>query len=164
MQPFPHQYDVTATAAPDGDVHLGIEDVPSLATATPREFDGPGTRWSPESLLVGAVADCFVLTFRGLARAAKLPWTSLECDATGTLDRQDGVTRFTQVRLRARLDVPPEADEEAATRLLRKAEDRCLVSRSLNAAVHLETAVTVRHPCCGQVQAPGHEGEHARRI
>jgi organic hydroperoxide reductase OsmC/OhrA len=159
MQPFPHHYEVTATAVADGDVHVGVEDVPPLATATPREFDGPGNRWSPEALLVAAVADCFTLTFRGLARAAKLSWASLECDATGTLDRQDGVVRFTHVHLHASLSVPPGVDEAAAKALLQKAEDRCLVSRSLTASVHLESRVTVLHPCCAQVQFPQHERE-----
>ena len=146
MQPFPHRYDVTATAVPDGDVHVATEDVPPLATTTPREFDGPGGRWSPEALLVAAVADCFVLTFRGLARASKLPWMSLDVDTSGTLDRQDGVTRFTEVHLRATLSVPPDTSEDAAKRVLQKAEDRCLVSRSLNATVHLESIVTVAQP------------------
>ena len=159
MQPLPHHYEVTATAVADGDVHVGVEDVPPLATATPREFDGPGNRWSPEALLVAAVADCFTLTFRGLARAAKLSWTSLECDATGTLDRQEGVVRFTHVHLHASLSVPPGVDEAAAKALLQKAEDRCLVSRSLTATVHLESRVTVLRPCCAQVQFPQHEGE-----
>lgn len=163
MQPFPHHYEVTATAVPDGDVHIGADDVPPLATATPREFDGPGGRWSPEALLVGAVADCFILTFRGLARNARLPWSSLECDATGTLDRPDGVSRFTHLYLHASLSVPPGADVGAARALLQKAEDRCLVSRSLNATVHLEPRVTVLSPCCTQVQFPQHEGEAVRR-
>lgn len=163
MQPFPHHYEVTAVAVPDGDVHLGVEDVPPLATTTPREFDGPGGRWSPEALLVGAVADCFILTFRGLARNAKLPWESLECDATGTLERQDGVTRFTHVHLHASLSVPSGVDAAAATALLQKAEDRCLVSRSLTATVHLEPRVTVLRPCCVKVQFPQHEGEAVRR-
>jgi peroxiredoxin-like protein len=164
MQPFPHHYGVTAMAVPDGDVHLSVEDVPPLATASPREFDGPGNRWSPEALLVGAVADCFILTFRGIARAAKLPWSSLECDATGTLERMDGVTRFTRVHLHASLGVPEGTDAAEATRLLHKAEDRCLVSRSLNAAVHLEARVTVLAPCCAKVQFPQHEGADVRRI
>ena len=158
MQPLPHHYDVTATAVPDGDIHVGTEDVPPLATATPREFDGPGNRWSPESMLVAAVADCFALTFRGLARKEKLTWTSLECDATGTLDRQDGVIRFTRVPLHASLSVPPGTDAQAATRRLQKAEERCLVSRSLNATVHLEPRVIVQRPCCAQVQFPQHDG------
>lgn len=164
MQPFPHHYDVTATAVPDGDVHLGIDDAPPLATAAPPEFDGPGNRWSPESLLVGALADCFVITFRGMARAARLPWTSLECDATGTLDRQEGVTRFTHVHLHASLSVPPGTDAAVARQLLQKAEDRCLISRSLSAPVHLEPVVTVLRPCCAKVQFPQHEGEDARRV
>ena len=163
MQTFPHHYEVTATALPDGDIHLGIDDVPPLATATPRQFDGPGNRWSPEALLVGAVADCFSLTFRGLARVAKLPWSSLECDATGTLDRQDGVVRFTHVHLHASLSVPPGVDVAAARQVLQKAEDRCLVSRSLNAVVHLEAQVSVLAPCCAQVQFPEHDGDAVRR-
>lgn len=159
MQPFPHHYEVTATAVPDGDVQLGTDEVAPLPTATPREFDGPGGRWSPEALLVAAVADCFVLTFRGLARAAGLSWRSLECDAGGTLERADGVTRFTRVHLHASLSVPPETDQVAATQLLHRAEDRCLVSRSLNAVVDLEAMVTVLRPCCAQVQFPQHGGE-----
>jgi hypothetical protein len=34
----------------------------TLQSAAPAEFDGPGNRWSPETLLVGAVPDCFILT------------------------------------------------------------------------------------------------------
>jgi peroxiredoxin-like protein len=159
MQPFPHHYDVTVTALPDGDIQVGIDDVPPLATATPREFDGPGNRWSPEAMLVGAVADCFALTFRGLARHAKLAWSSLACDAAGTLERRDGVVRFTHIHLHASLSVPPGVDEAAAVALLQKAEDRCLVSRSLNASVHLEPRVVVLRPCCAQVQFPQHDGK-----
>jgi hypothetical protein len=33
----------------------------------PREFDGRGNQWSPESLLAAALADCFVLSFRAVA-------------------------------------------------------------------------------------------------
>jgi peroxiredoxin-like protein len=164
MQDFPHHYDVTATAAPNGDVQLGADGLPALATASPPEFDGPGDRWSPEALLVGAVADCFILTFRALARASQLPWSSLDCDATGTLDRQDGVTRFTHVHLHASLTVPPGVDEDLANRLLQKAEDRCLVSRSLNAAIQLESRITTLRPCCAQVQFPQHDGKAGATI
>jgi len=142
MQNFPHHYDVTASALADGDVRLSSEALPPLKTASPREFGGPGDRWSPETLLTGAVADCFILTFRAIARASKLAWHSLECGATGTLDRVDGVTRFTHVQLHATLTVPPGVDEALAERLLHKAEERCLISRSLNAVVHLDAQVT----------------------
>jgi organic hydroperoxide reductase OsmC/OhrA len=58
-----------------------------------------GGQWSPETLLVAAAVDCFVLTFRAIAAASKLPWERLSCNGEGTLDRVDGVTRFTALAL-----------------------------------------------------------------
>ncbi len=77
--------------------------MPALATAPPAEFDGPGDRWSPETLLCAAVADCLILSFRGVARAKKLPWTSLQCEVQGTLNRIEGKTHFTHILVRAAL-------------------------------------------------------------
>ena len=143
MQPFPHHYEVRAAAAVTGDVMLGGMKLPPLASGAPAEFGGAGDRWSPETLLVAAVADCFVLTFRARAMMAKLPWTSLACDVVGTLDRVDNVTRFTEFHLRARLQVPDGTTEAQAQRVIEKAEEACLVANSLNAIVHLEGTVEV---------------------
>ena len=59
-----------------------------------------------ETLLVGAVADCFILDDDlswDLAKASRLSWLSLDCDVTGTLDWVDRVTRFTGFDMTARL-------------------------------------------------------------
>src|SRR3954452_11959435 len=80
MQPLPHYYQVRATAEIDGPVVLDSRGLLDLTSAPPSDFDGPGDLWSPETLLVGAVCDCFVLTFRAIAKAAKLAWTRLECE------------------------------------------------------------------------------------
>ena len=90
MQDFPHHYRVGATAEPDGDVSLTGDGLDAIASAPPAEFGGPGDRWSPETLLVAAVADCFILSFRVIARASKLPWISLKCEVEGTLERREG--------------------------------------------------------------------------
>jgi organic hydroperoxide reductase OsmC/OhrA len=82
-------------------------------------------------LLVGAVSDCFVLTFKAIAAAAKLPWTSLVCDGAGILDRAEDGIRFTEIELHARLELPYQADADKAKRLLEKAEKACLVGNSL---------------------------------
>jgi hypothetical protein len=84
MHPFPHHYTISAVAAPDGDVALSEQQLPKLVSAPPAEFDGPGDRWSPETLVVAAVADCFVLTFRAVAKLSKLRWATLTCEASGT--------------------------------------------------------------------------------
>lgn len=143
MQNFPHRYAVTAAASVDDEVTLSAARVSDLRSASPAEFDGPGNRWSPETLLVGAVGDCFILTFGAVARASKLPWTSLECRVTGTLDRIDRAIQFTAFDIEARLQVPAGVDRALAQRVLDKAEGACLVSRSLKAATHLNAEVCV---------------------
>ena len=107
--------------------------MPSLETAGPVEFGGPGDRWSPEALLVAAIADCFVLTFRAIARASKLEWQSLRCDASGTLDKVDRVTQFTHFDLQVELTIPADGDAAKASRLLHRAEHHCLITNSLKA-------------------------------
>lgn len=144
MQSFPHHYKVSAAADADGDVSLSGDGLASIPTAPPEEFGGPGDQWSPETLLVAAVAGCFVLSFRAIARASKLPWTSLASEVEGTLERVDGTTRFTQFMVRAKLQLPEEANKERANRILEKAEETCLVTNSLNGTTRLEAEILQR--------------------
>ena len=143
MHPYPHLYTVQATAAPTGDVPLTAAGLPAITTAPPAEFEGPGDRWSPETLLCGAVADCFLLSFRAVARASKLDWNSLDCSVDGKLERVDGRTFFTEIVVRATLRVPAGTDQDRSTKLLEKAEHVCLVSNSLVAQRRLDPMVIV---------------------
>lgn len=143
MQSFPHHYRVKAAGGPEGAVNLDAEGVARIETTPPPEFGGPGGHWSPESLLVAAVADCFILSFRAIARASRFEWVSLDCQAEGTLESPERVTRFTGFALRARLVVPEGTRTELAEKLLHKAEATCLVTNSMTAEVTLETEVVV---------------------
>ena len=143
MQAFPHHYTVAAHGSGTGDVELKADGLPTLPSASPIPFDGPGDRWSPETLLVAAVGDCLILTFRAVARASGFAWASLECDVTGTLDRIERTTRFVAFDVRACLRVPHGTDPDRARQVLEKAERSCLISHSLNAAIHLIPEVEV---------------------
>ena len=143
MKDFPHHYIVTAAGTANEDVELTAEQLPRLASASPAEFGGPGNRWSPETLLVGAVADCFVLTFRAVAAASKLTWTSLTCRVSGTLDRIERATQFTKFEIHHHLEVPAGIDLDRAQRALEKAEQNCLISNSLKGAIHLKAELSV---------------------
>ena len=143
MQDFPHHYTVAALSRAEGEVTLESQGLASLVSAAPVEFGGPGDRWSPETLLVGAVADCFTLGFRAIARASKLEWVSLRCQVVGTLERVERVTQFTGFVVRASLQVPPGTNEERARGLLEKAEKTCLISNSLKGKSQLEASVEV---------------------
>jgi peroxiredoxin-like protein len=131
MHPYPHLYRVDASAVPAGTVKVASAGLPDLETAPPVEFDGPGNVWSPETLLCAAMADCFILTFRAVARASKFEWSKLDCQVEGTLDRAQGVAQFTKFTVHATLAVVGNVDEAKARVLLEKAEHACLISNSL---------------------------------
>ena len=143
MHPFPHHYTVEAAARPTGAVRVSAASLPALETAPPVEFDGPGDQWSPETLLCAAVADCFVLSFRAVARASKFDWSTLECSVRGKLDRVEGRTSFTEIDIDATLHVPAGTDTERATKLLEKSEHVCLISNSLAGRRRLNPTVVV---------------------
>ena len=143
MQDLPHHYYASAHASADSHVAVNACDLPEIVTAAPVEFGGPGDKWSPEHLLVGTVANCFILTFKAIARNSRLEWTHLECSPVGILERIDGVTRFTRFTINVTLTVPAGTDTEKAQRLLRRAENGCLVTQSLVAETHLETEVVI---------------------
>jgi organic hydroperoxide reductase OsmC/OhrA len=143
VEALPHRYEVETRVAPVGPVRLESESLPPLDTLPPRAFGGPGDHWSPETLLVAAVADCFTLGFRAIAAASRFEWGSLRCRVQGTLDRSEGKTRFTAFRIEARLRIAPGADVARGQRLLEKAEHACLVTNSLSARVELDAAVEV---------------------
>lgn len=144
MQPLPHRYAAEASAKSEGPIALVSKGLEPLSSAGPAQFGGPGDRWSPETLLVACVVDCFVLSFRAIARASSLAWIDLRCEGEGELDRVDRVMRFTEIAVRVFLTVPAGADLEKAARLLEKAERSCLISNSLACPVKLEPHVDVQ--------------------
>jgi organic hydroperoxide reductase OsmC/OhrA len=131
MHPYPHLYTVSATGAASGAVTVASPALPDIETAPPPEFDGPGGVWSPETLLCAAVADCYILTFRAVARAGRFEWLALECRVEGTLERVDNQAQFTRFATFAKLTVPAGADVARARALLERAESACLISNSL---------------------------------
>jgi len=143
MHDFPQQYVVTASGTADGEIDVTSGSLAVLHAAPPIEFDGPGDLWSPESLLVAAVSGCFILTFRAVARASKLAWTSLDCETRGTLDRPDRATQFTRFDIRAHLTVAAGTDGDRARLVLEKAERACLITSSLKGERHLNVEIGV---------------------
>ena len=142
-QSFPHIYTVSASGEAAGTLTVTAAGLPALATAAPKEFDGPGDQWSPESLLCASLASCFMLTFRAIARASKLDWRALDCQVQGTLERVDGVTQFTRFVTTARLTVPPGSSVDLCRRLMEKAEHGCLIANSLRPQRELQAQVVV---------------------
>jgi organic hydroperoxide reductase OsmC/OhrA len=143
MQPLPHHYLISASVRAGGDASLSAAGLPGIESAPPAEFGGPGSLWSPETLLVASIANCFVLTLRAVARAAGFRWLSVECHVEGVLERVEGVAQFSRFVTHATLSVPNGTDEAAARRLLERAEHACLIGNSLRGARRLEATIVV---------------------
>jgi len=90
------------------------------------------------------LADCFILTFRAVSRAARLKWIRLDCRLEGVLERVARTSRFTRFKTYAELIVPAGTDVEAARKLLEQAEHGCLIANSLHGACSLEAQVIVQ--------------------
>ena len=93
---------------------------------------------------MAAVANCFILTFRGVSRAARFEWEQLECHVEGVLERVSGVTQFSKFSTRAKLTVKAGLDSAKAQELLQRAEKGCLVANSLRGERHLEAEIIER--------------------
>ncbi|WP_438862285.1 OsmC family protein [Neptunicella sp.] len=141
MRELPHLYRVIASGQFDRHLQVEAEGLSPIEVAPPIEFDGPGDQWSPETLLLAAAANCFILSFKAVAEAADFHWLSIACEAKGTLDKVERQIRFTHIHHNVRLTINPGSDSAKAEALLNKAEKVCLVSNSLIAKKHLQATV-----------------------
>jgi organic hydroperoxide reductase OsmC/OhrA len=143
MHPFPHHYSVVVSLRPGETAKLRAAELTEIESAPPKEFDGPGDRWSPEGLFTAAIADCIVLNFQGIAANSKFAWSRLEATTNAQLDRVEGKMRFTRVDTHIALVIPEGANPARARLLLEKSEATCPVSNTLNCEKHLTMAIEV---------------------
>jgi len=115
----------------------------SIHFTAPPEFGGLEGRWTPEDLLLGAVASCFTTTFRVIAEYAKFEYSDLEVEAEGIVRKSDSGYSFSEILLRPTLMISSEQDQGRALGLLHKAKALCMVSRALATAPKLEVRVQV---------------------
>jgi peroxiredoxin-like protein len=113
-----------------------------LTVGPPPEFGGRPEWWSPEHMLLGAAATCFMATFSVVAAKSRLSFEGARCRAAGTVDKTERGLAFSSIELRVTLRVS-KTDAEKASRLLETAKRHCIVSNSLSAPVSLSTDIGV---------------------
>jgi peroxiredoxin-like protein len=116
----------------------------TIEVATPPEFDGgvPGV-WSPEHLYTASVVSCLMTSFLAIAEYSKFPFVNLEVESDGVMSKEDGKYVMSSIVLRPVLTVSDPALEAKGIRLLEKAEQICLVSRSIKSEIVFEPRVVV---------------------
>jgi organic hydroperoxide reductase OsmC/OhrA len=141
MSDLPHLYSVKSVGTATGTLRSSGDNLPDITVAPPLQFGGPGDQWSPEDLLMAAVANCFVLSFRAISSASKLVWRSIDCEAVGTLNKVERNILFTNVTTKVRLVIPAVESKERAEKILIKAEQACLITNSMSCDLQLECEV-----------------------
>ncbi len=115
-----------------------------LEVATPPQFDG-GVEgiWSPEHLFVSSVSSCFMTTFVAIAQYSKLDFEDLKVHATGKLDKENRKFVVSEITLQPELVIVDDKFADKAKRIMQKAEEACLITRSIKTKINFEPKVTV---------------------
>lgn len=147
-----HQYRVTAWWTSGRSGLAKSDTAPNAIHFTaPTQFGGVAGSWTPEELLLAAVAGCFTTTLRAIATGAKSDFTDLEVEASATLRKMESGYGFCEIVLRPTLRISDEAEVRHALDLLRRAERLCLVSRAFAMPLRFEPQLEVT-PALSPVQ------------
>lgn len=152
-----HHYALTATWTGDlgrgtsgyreysRDVTLEVEGKPLLLASADKPFRGDPARWNPEDMLLGALAECHLLSYLHACVTAGVVVVSYRDRATGTMN-EDGRSggAFTDVLLRPEVVVAEASMIEAAERAHEDAHRMCFIANSVNFPVRHEAIVTAR--------------------
>lgn len=137
---FPHRYVVGLR---DGRIEAPHR--APISAGPPPQFGGTDTVWSPEDLLVAAALECLWTTFNAYARREGLAPRHFSGTGTAVLERGTPaapVPAFSSLTLQVEVAVAA-GEEERARRLLRTAEQNCIISHALRVPIALEAAVAV---------------------
>jgi len=115
----------------------------------PPQFGGLEGRWTPEDLLMIALASCFTTTFHAIAADSKFEYTDLQVEAEGTVSKTDPGYCFSEIVIRPSLTIPDEELRERANSLLQKAKSLCLISRALGTGQNFEVKVQIKKQFTG---------------
>ena len=115
-----------------------------IEVVTPPEFPkGIKEKWSPEHLFVSAVSSCLMTTFLAIAENSKLEFLSFDCEAIGKLEKVEGKLMISKVLLKPTVVIQNEKYIDKTIRILKKAENICLITQSIKSEINLEINVEV---------------------
>jgi peroxiredoxin-like protein len=117
-----------------------------IEVATPPEFPkGIEGIWSPEHLFVASISGCLMTTFLAIAENSTLEFASFSCKAKGKLETEEGKLIMSEIMLYPTVVIHNEAYTTKTIRILKKAEDMCLISRSIKSKITMEITVLVEN-------------------
>lgn len=111
---------------------------PSFKVTTPSEFGGNDFYFSPEDLFIASLNSCLMTTFLYYAEKSKLKVISYKSKVVGKVELKEKRLVFTQIEISPEIVVD---SPEKAERLIKKAEDNCLISNSVKTEILIKPTI-----------------------
>ena len=108
------------------------------------EFGGSDQILNPEEMFVAAINSCLMNTFFYFTQKFKIETLSYNSHASGQLEKQSNGFRFTNVEVRAKVQLPEEKFTEKTQETGILAEKYCLVSRSVACPVDYKLEIEIK--------------------
>jgi organic hydroperoxide reductase OsmC/OhrA len=135
-KPFPHRYEISLSRQSDHSAVIHNDSASPVAGGVPPQFDGKPGFWSPEELLMSAVALCFMTTFQSFALKERIEILSYTSSAVGILDKTQAGLLFTQIELQIKIRVN-RGVRETVIPLIERSKKYCIISNTLRPAVEV---------------------------
>jgi len=108
------------------------------------EFGGNGQNLNPEEMFVAAINSCLMNTFFYFAQKFKIETLSYNSQASGQLEKQSDGFRFTNVEVKAKVQLPEDKFTEKIQEAGQLAEKYCLVSKSVACSVNYQLEIEIK--------------------
>lgn len=145
----------TGTSGPrdfDRDVVIQAEDPGEILGSAATAFHGDYRRWNPEQLLLGALAECHILSYLFVAMSSQVRVTQMSCRAELILTHTAEGGQISAATLRPEVWVDDDSvTQEQLDALHEEAHRQCFIARSVNFPVTIEPQ---RHLSGGGKQLP----------
>lgn len=109
----------------------------------PTEFGGLEGRWTPEELLLAAIACCYTTTLGMISASSDFRFTDLQVEASGTIRKAESGYSFTEIVLCPSIKIASAEESDRALDLLRRAEKLCLVSRAIGTKLQFKPQLEI---------------------
>ncbi|GAB1809084.1 OsmC family protein [Priestia megaterium] len=135
---------------PGGRNEVGTIESGQLKTqiSIPPEMDGPGVGTNPDEMLLGAAATCYIITLAAMLERSGIHQEALTMESEAVVDVTNGVFTYEKIIHKPHVIITPELtdQEEKISRLIKKAETSCMISRAIqgNVEIELEPRLTVK--------------------
>ena len=116
-----------------------FENHPPIDLATISQVKEIPEAWSPPHLFIASVESCFLLTMLEIAKKMHINIISYSSTAEGLVVKEDGKHKeVKEITIRPSFHLEKESDRLRLKMLSEKAEEYCMVSRSIKTKIKVE--------------------------